>query len=437
MGTAEPAGFFRVGLLGHGTVGAAFARLLGERSDAIEAEVGRRPEISGVLTRSRGDFGDILEGSDLIVELMGGIDPAREYVLRAMEGGRHVVTANKQLLSRHGEEIFDAARAGGVQLRFEGAVAGVVPAIRVMAETLAALRDGVPPALLPVKLTSLPVNPVTDSEKNVRPCSVGAAGCVSEDPSDEDRRRLRALEDHRREVRLDHGDDVDPLGPPRRQVEQRAASDDAARDRRHGLGQRQRLEAALLGDAPKRELEGDVAPGDRRAAGAAVGLEHVAVDPHRALAEGGEVHHAAQRAADEALDLDRPPVWTPLRDVTPLTLAGGGRQHSVLGRHPAATLSRHPPGNLVLDRGGADNPSPTGLDERGAGRRPYVPGLYPDLAKVAGSAAVGASTAHRHLVGAELAHRGIVSTGLAHAAALPRPVVGAATSTCSTSPIGS
>jgi homoserine dehydrogenase len=131
-------GPFRVGLLGHGTVGAAFAHLLGERSDAIEAEVGRRPEISGVLTRARGDFGDILEGSDLIVELMGGIDPARDYVLRAMEAGRHVVTANKQLLSQHGEEIFDAARAGGVQLRFEGAVAGVVPAIRVMAETLAA-----------------------------------------------------------------------------------------------------------------------------------------------------------------------------------------------------------------------------------------------------------------------------------------------------------
>jgi homoserine dehydrogenase len=69
---------------------------------------------------------------------MGGIDPTREYVLRAMEAGRHVVTANKQLLSQHGEEVFDAARRGGVQLRFEGAVAGVVPAIRVMAETLAA-----------------------------------------------------------------------------------------------------------------------------------------------------------------------------------------------------------------------------------------------------------------------------------------------------------
>jgi homoserine dehydrogenase len=135
---SEPAGPFRVGLLGHGTVGAAFAGLLGERAEAIEAEVGRRPEISGVLTRGRGDFGDILERSDLIVELMGGIDPARDYVLRALSAGRHVVTANKQLLSQHGEEVFDAARAGGVQLRFEGAVAGVVPAIRVMAETLAA-----------------------------------------------------------------------------------------------------------------------------------------------------------------------------------------------------------------------------------------------------------------------------------------------------------
>jgi homoserine dehydrogenase len=131
-------GRFRVGLLGHGTVGSAFARLLEERADAIEAEVGLRPELSGVLTRSRGDFDDLLERSDLIVELMGGIDPARDYVLRAMEAGRHVVTANKQLLSQHGEEVFEAARRAGVQLRFEGAVAGVVPAIRVMAETLAA-----------------------------------------------------------------------------------------------------------------------------------------------------------------------------------------------------------------------------------------------------------------------------------------------------------
>src|ERR687893_669651 len=129
---------FRVGLLGHGTVGSSFARLVEERADAIAAEVDLRPRLSGVLTRGRGDFDEILGGSDLIVELMGGIEPTRDYVLRAMEAGRHVVTANKQLLSQHGEEVFDAARHGGVQLRFEGAVAGVVPAIRVMAETLAA-----------------------------------------------------------------------------------------------------------------------------------------------------------------------------------------------------------------------------------------------------------------------------------------------------------
>ena len=129
---------FRVGLLGHGTVGAAFHELLEERAGAIEEQVGRRPELAGVLTRSRGDFDEILDGSDLVVELMGGTEPAREYVLRAMEAGRHVVTANKQLLSRFGEELFAAARQNRVQLRFEAAVAGVVPAIRVMAETLAA-----------------------------------------------------------------------------------------------------------------------------------------------------------------------------------------------------------------------------------------------------------------------------------------------------------
>jgi homoserine dehydrogenase len=129
---------FRIGLLGHGTVGSAFAELLEERAEAIEAQVGLRPELAGVLTRSRGDFDDILERSDLVVELIGGIEPARGYVLRALEAGRHVVTANKQLLSQHGEEVFEAARRGAVQLRFEAAVAGVVPAIRVMAETLAA-----------------------------------------------------------------------------------------------------------------------------------------------------------------------------------------------------------------------------------------------------------------------------------------------------------
>jgi homoserine dehydrogenase len=129
---------FRVGLLGHGTVGTAFAELLEQRADAIEATVGRRPEIVGVLTRSRGDFEEILEASDLVVELMGGLDPARDYVMRALHAGKHVVTANKQLLSQHGEELWEASRQAQVTLRFEAAVAGVVPVIRVLQESLAA-----------------------------------------------------------------------------------------------------------------------------------------------------------------------------------------------------------------------------------------------------------------------------------------------------------
>jgi homoserine dehydrogenase len=128
---------FRIGLLGHGTVGAAFARMLPAQAERIELITGLAPRLSGVLTTSRGSFDEILEGSDLIVELIGGIDPAKEYVLRAIDAGRHVVTANKQLLSQHGEELWEAARTRGVQLRFEASVAGVVPVIRVLQESLA------------------------------------------------------------------------------------------------------------------------------------------------------------------------------------------------------------------------------------------------------------------------------------------------------------
>jgi homoserine dehydrogenase len=133
-----PAAPFRVGLLGHGTVGAAFEALLDERTDEIERFNGRRPVISGVLTRSRGDFDEILADCDLVVELMGGLEPARSYLLAALRSGRDVVTANKQLLSQHGEELFETARARGVHLRFEAAVAGVVPIVRVLEESLSA-----------------------------------------------------------------------------------------------------------------------------------------------------------------------------------------------------------------------------------------------------------------------------------------------------------
>ena len=128
---------FRVGLLGHGNVGGAFAALLDERADEIERMNGRRPVLSGVLTRTRGR----LRGDPR------GLGAARRGHRRdrtgpripaaAMRAGRHVVTANKQLLSQHGEELFEAAREHDVRLRFEAAVAGVVPVVRVLEESLA------------------------------------------------------------------------------------------------------------------------------------------------------------------------------------------------------------------------------------------------------------------------------------------------------------
>jgi homoserine dehydrogenase len=131
----DPSKVVRIGLLGRGTVGGAFAELIAARADAVEAATGRRPEVSGILTRGEGDFNAILERSDLIVELIGGTDPARDHVLAALRAQRPVVTANKQLLAQHGEELFDAAREAGVQLRFEAAVAGVIPIVRVIQES--------------------------------------------------------------------------------------------------------------------------------------------------------------------------------------------------------------------------------------------------------------------------------------------------------------
>ncbi len=128
---------FPIGLLGHGTVGSAFAQLLAERAAHVQQLTGRAPVLAGTLTRSRGSFEEILAESELVVELLGGILPARDYVLQAMRAGRHVVTANKQLLSQHGEELFAVAAENDVQLRFEAAVAGVVPVVRVLSESLA------------------------------------------------------------------------------------------------------------------------------------------------------------------------------------------------------------------------------------------------------------------------------------------------------------
>ncbi len=133
------AGTVKVGILGRGTVGGAFRALLDERADMVEEVSGRRPEVAGVLSSKDGDFDEILAASDIVVELIGGTDPALDYVTRALREGKHVVTANKQLLAQHGEELVAAAREGGAQLRFEAAVAGAIPVIRVVQESLGAI----------------------------------------------------------------------------------------------------------------------------------------------------------------------------------------------------------------------------------------------------------------------------------------------------------
>ena len=129
----------KVGILGRGTVGAAFRDLLDERADMVEEVSGRRPEVTGILSSKDGDFDEILAASDIVVELIGGIDPALDYVTRALREGKHVVTANKQLIAQHGEELVAAARDGRAQLRFEAAVAGAIPVIRVVQESLGAI----------------------------------------------------------------------------------------------------------------------------------------------------------------------------------------------------------------------------------------------------------------------------------------------------------
>jgi homoserine dehydrogenase len=129
----------KVGILGKGTVGGAFRLLLEERAEMVEEVSGRRPEVAGVLSSKEGDFEELVAESDIVVELIGGIDPALDYVTRALREGKHVVTANKQLLAQHGADLVAAAREGGAQLRFEAAVAGAIPVIRVVQESLGAV----------------------------------------------------------------------------------------------------------------------------------------------------------------------------------------------------------------------------------------------------------------------------------------------------------
>ena len=146
----------RIGLLGCGNVGASVVRLLADHGDDIAARAGCRLEVAKVAVRDTSrDRGIGLDPSlitddasavisdpevDIVCEVMGGVEPTKRLILEALERGKPVVTANKELLANEGRELFDAADAKGVDLYFEAAVAGGIPIIRAMKESLAGER---------------------------------------------------------------------------------------------------------------------------------------------------------------------------------------------------------------------------------------------------------------------------------------------------------
>ena len=144
----------KVAVLGCGTVGTQVVRLLTERSAELAPRIGQEFELVGVAVRSleterdasvprellTTDALSLIATADIVVELMGGITLAKDLVLAALNAGASVVTANKALLATHGPELYAAADAAGVDLLFEAAVAGAVPVVRGVRESLAGDR---------------------------------------------------------------------------------------------------------------------------------------------------------------------------------------------------------------------------------------------------------------------------------------------------------
>ena len=144
----------RVALLGCGVVGTQVARLIHEQSGDLAARIGAPVELVGIAVRSlhaerdplvdpallTTDARALIDRADIVIELMGGIEPARELILRAVTHGSAVVTANKALLAEDGPALYTAAAAAGVDLYYEAAVAGAVPVVRALRESLAGDR---------------------------------------------------------------------------------------------------------------------------------------------------------------------------------------------------------------------------------------------------------------------------------------------------------
>ncbi|MBS3181632.1 MULTISPECIES: homoserine dehydrogenase [Leucobacter] len=141
----------RIGLLGCGSVGAQVARLILEHGDELAARIGARLTLAGIAVRNvdaprdvelprelfTTDAERLVQGSDIVIELMGGIEPARTLITQALQGGADVVTANKALIAAHGPELSEAAEQVGAQLSYEAAVAAAIPILRPLRESLA------------------------------------------------------------------------------------------------------------------------------------------------------------------------------------------------------------------------------------------------------------------------------------------------------------
>ncbi|ASR37812.1 homoserine dehydrogenase [Prauserella marina] len=143
----------RVALLGCGTVGSEVTRMLIEEGDELAARIGAPVELAGIAVRRpdrhpevpqhllTADAGELVESDvDIVVELIGGIEPAKGWLLTALRKGKSVVTGNKALLSLHAAELSEAADSSGADLYYEAAVAGAIPLLRPLRESLAGDR---------------------------------------------------------------------------------------------------------------------------------------------------------------------------------------------------------------------------------------------------------------------------------------------------------
>ena len=144
----------KVALLGAGNVGSQAARILVEDNAVLEKRIGAPVELIGIAVRDTNasrhwnadpslyttDAESLIDAADVVIELTGGIEPARTRILRALKAGKSVVSGNKALLAKHGVELQAAADASGAQLSYEAAVAGAIPILRPLRDSLAGDR---------------------------------------------------------------------------------------------------------------------------------------------------------------------------------------------------------------------------------------------------------------------------------------------------------